>query len=29
MNYGDFYFVEAIGKLLGEKLLAWYPNRED
>ncbi len=29
MNYGDFYFVEAIGKLLGEKLLAWYPNREN
>ena len=27
MNYGDFYFVEAIGKLLGEQLLAWYPNR--
>lgn len=26
MNYGDFYFVEAIGKLLGEQLLAWYPN---
>ena len=29
MNYGDFYFLEAIGKLLGEKRLAWYPNREE
>lgn len=28
MNYGDFYFAEAIGKLLGEKRLAWYPNRD-
>ena len=27
MNYADFYFAEAIGKLRGEKLLAWYPNR--
>ena len=27
MNYADFYFVEAINKLRGEKLLAWYPNR--
>ena len=29
MNYGDYYFVEAIGKLRGEKLLFWYPNREE
>ena len=29
MDYGDYFFVEAVGKLLGEKLLFWYPNRED
>ncbi len=27
MNYADFYFVEAVNKLRGQKLLAWYPNR--
>ena len=27
MQYADFFFVEAIGKLLGERMLAWYPNR--
>ena len=25
MNYGDYFFTEAIGKLLGEKLLFWDP----
>ena len=28
MNYADFYFAEAVGKLRGEKLLCWYPNRK-
>ena len=27
MNYADYFFTEAIGKLRGEKLLFWYPNR--
>lgn len=27
MNYADFFFVEAIGKLRGEKRLAWIPQR--
>ncbi len=27
MQYGDYYFIEAIGKLRGEKLLFWYPER--
>ena len=27
MDYGDYFFTEAIGKLLGESLLFWYPNR--
>ena len=26
MDYGDYFFTEAIGKLLGESLLFWYPN---
>ena len=29
MQYADYYFIEAIGKLRGEKLLFWYPNREE
>ena len=28
MDYADYFFTEAIGKLRGEKLLFWYPNRE-
>ena len=28
MNYADFFFTEAVGKLRGEKMLAWYPNRD-
>ena len=28
MNYADFFFTEAVGKLRGEKRLAWYPNRD-
>ncbi len=28
MQYGDYYFIEAIGKLRGEKLLFWYPERQ-
>ena len=28
MVYGDYFFAEAVGKLLGETLLFWYPNRE-
>ena len=28
MNYGDYYFVEAVNKLRGDELLFWYPNRE-
>ena len=27
MVYGDYFFAEAVGKLLGETLLFWYPNR--
>ena len=27
MTYGDYYFIEAINKLRGEKLLFWYPNK--
>ncbi|MGN1020156.1 MAG: glycoside hydrolase family 88 protein [Aristaeellaceae bacterium] len=27
MNYADYYFVEAINMLRGQKLLFWYPNR--
>ena len=29
MPYGDYYFIEAIHKLRGEKMLFWYPNREN
>ena len=29
MNYGDYYFVEAVNKLRGDEMLFWYPNRED
>jgi unsaturated chondroitin disaccharide hydrolase len=29
MVYADYYFAEAIGKLSGQKLLFWYPNRGD
>ena len=29
MNYGDYFFTEAVGKLLGVELLFWYPNREE
>ena len=28
MTYADYFFIEAAGKLLGEKLLFWYPNRD-
>ena len=27
MNYADYYFVEAIQMLRGQKMLFWYPNR--
>lgn len=27
MNYADYYFVEAIHMLRGQKVLFWYPNR--
>ena len=27
MNYGDYFFVEAVNKLRGDKLLFWHPNR--
>lgn len=27
MNYADYYFVEAIHMLRGQKMLFWYPNR--
>ena len=27
MNYGDYYFVEAVNKLRGDQMLFWYPNR--
>ena len=27
MNYGDYYFIEAVNKLRGDELLFWYPNR--
>ena len=26
MNYGDFYLIEAVGKLLGAEYLAWLPD---
>ena len=26
MQYGDFYFIEAIGKLRGQELLCWKPE---
>lgn len=29
MDYADYYFAEAIGKLRGETMLFWYPNRDD
>ena len=27
MNYADYYFVEAINMLRGQKMLFWYPNK--
>ena len=27
MNYADYYFVEAINMLRGQKMLVWYPNK--
>lgn len=27
MDYADYFFIEAIGKLSGETLLFWYPDR--
>jgi len=27
MDYADYFFVEAINKLRGEKLLFWYPDQ--
>lgn len=27
MTYGDYFFIEAIRKLQGDRLLFWYPNR--
>ena len=27
MNYADYFFVEAIHMLRGQKMLFWYPNR--
>ena len=27
MNYADYYFVEAITMLRGQKMLFWYPNK--
>ena len=27
MNYADYYLVEAINMLRGQKMLFWYPNR--
>ena len=27
MNYADYYFVEAINLLSGQKMLFWYPNK--
>ena len=27
MNYADYYFVEAINMLRGQKILFWYPNK--
>lgn len=29
IQYCDFFFMEAIGKLRGEKRLAWYPDRTE
>ena len=29
MDYADYFFAKAIGKLCGEKLLFWYPNQQD
>lgn len=29
MDYADYYFAEAIGKLRGETMLFWYPNQDD
>ena len=26
MTYGDYFFIEAIRKLQGDRLLFWYPN---
>lgn len=28
MQYADYFFIEAIGKLRGEKRLAWCPDRK-
>ena len=27
MNYADYYFVEAINMLRGQKMIFWYPNK--
>ena len=27
MNYGDYYFIEAINKLRGQKKLFWQPHK--
>lgn len=29
MDYADYFFAEAVGKLRGETLLFWYPNRAE
>ncbi len=29
MAYADYFFVEAVNKLRGEKLLFWYPDQTD
>ncbi len=28
MNYADYFYIEAVGKLRGEKLLFWAPDME-
>ena len=29
MQYADYYFIEAVCKLRGEKMLFWYPHRKN
>ena len=29
MDYADYFFIEAVNKLRGEKLLFWYPDQKD